>query len=99
MKRTVLCLSAAISFASLIGSATAAELTGNFSALSTIYDPTTQQPFPGNQIPTSRFDPASQGVRLTGFMEQEQGSRPGSGQIRGPLRTIATEHEGRGRHC
>ncbi|HTS31086.1 MAG TPA: carboxypeptidase regulatory-like domain-containing protein [Bryobacteraceae bacterium] len=41
---------------------TPAEQNGNFSAIATIYDPTTQQPFPGNQIPASRFDPASQGV-------------------------------------
>jgi hypothetical protein len=41
---------------------TPAEEAGNFSGVSTIYDPTTGQPFPGNQIPISRFDPASLGV-------------------------------------
>jgi Carboxypeptidase regulatory-like domain len=41
---------------------TPAEEAGNFSAVSTIYDPTTSQPFPNNQIPLSRFDPASLGV-------------------------------------
>ncbi len=39
---------------------TAAEETGNFSALAaTIYDPQTKAPFPGNIIPTSRIDPIS----------------------------------------
>lgn len=39
---------------------TAAERTGNFSALSSaITDPTTHLPFPGNIIPTSRLDPVS----------------------------------------
>ncbi|HUA83275.1 MAG TPA: carboxypeptidase regulatory-like domain-containing protein [Bryobacteraceae bacterium] len=42
---------------------TPAEETGNFSGVSgVLYDPTTQQPFAGNQIPLSRFDPASLGV-------------------------------------
>jgi len=36
---------------------TALEATGNFSADPTIYDPLTGLPFPGNIIPTSRFDP------------------------------------------
>jgi hypothetical protein len=40
---------------------TAAEKQGNFAATGlTIYDPTTGNPFPGNQIPTSRFSPLSQ---------------------------------------
>jgi len=39
---------------------TAAEHIGNFSALaSSIYDPTTAKPFPGNIIPTARLDPVS----------------------------------------
>jgi len=41
---------------------TPAEETGNFAGQATIYDPTTGQPFPGNQIPLNRLDPASQGV-------------------------------------
>jgi len=41
---------------------TPAEESGNFSAAGTIYDPTTQAPFPGSQIPLSRFDPATLGV-------------------------------------
>jgi hypothetical protein len=37
---------------------TAAERAGDFSAISTaIKDPNTNSPFPGNQIPVSRFDP------------------------------------------
>ncbi len=37
---------------------TAAQLAGDFSAIGTqLVDPTTNAPFPGNQIPTSRFDP------------------------------------------
>lgn len=37
-----------------------AMLNGDFSSISTaITDPTTGQPFPNNQIPTSRFDPAA----------------------------------------
>jgi hypothetical protein len=38
---------------------TPAEIGGNFSALGTIYDPSTGAPFPNSQIPLSRFDPAS----------------------------------------
>jgi len=39
---------------------TAEELQGDFSALSKpVLDPETNQPFPGNQIPASRFDPLS----------------------------------------
>src|SRR5438270_723709 len=34
--------------------------TGNFSGFNTVLDPDTHLPFPNNQIPTSRFDPASQ---------------------------------------
>jgi hypothetical protein len=41
---------------------TPAEDVGNFAGLATIYDPTTGLPFPGNQIPVARIDPASQGV-------------------------------------
>ncbi|HZT40086.1 MAG TPA: TonB-dependent receptor [Bryobacteraceae bacterium] len=40
--------------------------TGNFSGFNTILDPTTHQPFPGNQIPLNRFDPASS--KLIGWM-------------------------------
>ncbi|MFN7998628.1 MAG: carboxypeptidase regulatory-like domain-containing protein [Bryobacteraceae bacterium] len=37
---------------------TAAQLSGDFSAIGTqLVDPSTGAPFPGNQIPTSRFDP------------------------------------------
>ena len=35
-------------------------LQGNFAGLPTITDPLTGAPFPGNQIPTSRFSGASQ---------------------------------------
>jgi hypothetical protein len=38
---------------------TAATLAGNFSAFATIKDPTTGAAFPGNIIPSSRFDPAA----------------------------------------
>jgi hypothetical protein len=34
--------------------------TGNFSGFNTVLDPDTHLPFPGNQIPTTRFDSASQ---------------------------------------
>ncbi len=36
---------------------TLAERTGDFSALPTIYDPVTHQPFPNNIIPSNRIDP------------------------------------------
>lgn len=42
---------------------TAAMLNGDFSALSTvIYDPDTGLPFPGNIIPSSRFDPVGRSI-------------------------------------
>jgi hypothetical protein len=45
---------------------TAAEVAGNFSAdPNTIYDPLTGQPFPGNIIPTNRFDPL--GAKLASY--------------------------------
>lgn len=48
-------------FQSLYSVPTAAMFTGNFSGLNTtIYDPTTKTPFPGNIIPSSRLDPTSQ---------------------------------------
>jgi hypothetical protein len=40
---------------------TPAQAMGNFGS-TVIYDPTTGMPFPNNQIPTNRIDPASQGV-------------------------------------
>ncbi|HEY2932905.1 MAG TPA: TonB-dependent receptor [Acidobacteriota bacterium] len=39
---------------------------GDFSGFNTILDPDTRQPFPNNQIPSSRFDPVS--VKLIGLM-------------------------------
>src|SRR5580700_8552496 len=48
-------------FQSIYSVPTAAMFTGNFSGLTTtIYDPTTKQPFAGNIIPTNRLDPISQ---------------------------------------
>src|SRR5579872_3849492 len=48
-------------FQSIYSVPTAAMFGGDFSALtSTIYDPTTKQPFPGNIIPANRQDPISQ---------------------------------------
>jgi len=45
---------------------TAAQLSGDFSAISTqLVDPNTNVPFPGNQVPTSRFDPISMKVLST----------------------------------
>ncbi len=41
---------------------TAAEKQGNFNGVATIYDPTTGNPFPGNQIPQNRFSPLSAGL-------------------------------------
>jgi hypothetical protein len=41
---------------------TPAEEVGNFAGQATIYDPLTGQPFPNNQIPTTRLDPATLGV-------------------------------------
>jgi hypothetical protein len=56
---------------------------GDFSELNrVIYDPTTRQPFPGNVIPQSRWDPASKNI-----MEQlypapnTAGTKAASGQI------------------
>ena len=45
---------------------TAAQLSGDFSAIGTqLVDPTTNTPFPGNQVPTSRFDPIAMKVLST----------------------------------
>ena len=41
---------------------TAAERTGDFSGQKTVTDPLSGSPFPGNQIPISRFDPVSQAI-------------------------------------
>ncbi|MDQ2900495.1 MAG: carboxypeptidase regulatory-like domain-containing protein [Acidobacteriota bacterium] len=47
-------------FQSIYSVPTASMFTGDFSGLNTtIYDPTTQQPFPGNIIPSNRIDPIS----------------------------------------
>src|SRR6185312_11330122 len=40
--------------------------TGNFSGFNAVLDPNTHVPFPGNQVPLTRFDPAS--LKLIGFM-------------------------------
>src|SRR5215468_6428709 len=40
--------------------------TGNFTGFNTVLDPDTHAPFPNNQIPSSRFDPAS--LKLIGLM-------------------------------
>jgi hypothetical protein len=48
-------------FQSTFSVPTPAMFTGNFSGLNTtIYDPTNKTPFPGNIIPSNRFDPISQ---------------------------------------
>jgi hypothetical protein len=48
-------------FQSIYSVPTSAMFGGNFSGLNTtIYDPTNKQPFAGNIIPSSRFDPISQ---------------------------------------
>ncbi|MBV9082776.1 MAG: carboxypeptidase regulatory-like domain-containing protein, partial [Acidobacteriaceae bacterium] len=41
---------------------TAEERAGNFSGQKTITDPQTGRPFPGNQIPTDRFDPVAKAI-------------------------------------
>jgi outer membrane receptor protein involved in Fe transport len=41
---------------------TAAERAGNFSGQKTIKDPNTGKAFPGNEIPTNRFDPVTQAI-------------------------------------
>src|SRR6266567_4224400 len=47
-------------FQSLYSVPTAAMFTGDFSGLgTTVYDPTTKSPFPGNIIPSNRIDPIS----------------------------------------
>jgi len=52
---------------------TAAQLSGNFSDVaSAITDPLNGQVFPRNQIPVSRFDPAS--VNLSGYLPQSTGT-------------------------
>ena len=52
---------------------TTAELNGDFSAFSTaIVNPLTGKPFPGNQIPTSMFDPAA--VALTKYLPVTSGN-------------------------
>jgi Carboxypeptidase regulatory-like domain len=48
-------------FQAIFSVPTAAMFTGNYSGLNTtIYDPLTKQPFPGNIIPSNRLDPVSQ---------------------------------------
>lgn len=48
---------------------TAAERSGDFSASRTpVVDPLTGKPFPGNQIPTSRFDPVAAKILSQGLM-------------------------------
>jgi hypothetical protein len=56
---------------------TPAELQGNFSASKQLIDPVSGQPFSGNQIPSSRFDPVAQKV-LAKYVPQA--NRP-SGQF------------------
>lgn len=41
---------------------TAAERAGNFAGSKVVNDPLAGQPFPGNQIPVSRFDPMAQSI-------------------------------------
>ena len=55
---------------------------GDFSEIRrTIYDPRTGQPFPGNQIPVSRFDPAAKNILDQLIPESNTGgSLSGSGQ-------------------
>ncbi len=56
---------------------------GNFSEINrVIYDPLTNQPFPGNIIPGNRFDPASRNVFQQLYPEPNQaGTRTANGQI------------------
>jgi hypothetical protein len=55
---------------------------GNFSEINrVIYDPLTQQPFPGNIIPANRFDPASRNVLQQLYPEPNTaGTRSATGQ-------------------
>jgi len=58
---------------------TPAELAGNFSHVAAgVRDPLTQAPFPGGQIPASRFDPVSAKV-LQQYVQPS--NRPGGGYI------------------
>jgi len=47
---------------------TAAEREGNFAGGATVRDPLTNQPFAGNQVPVSRFDPVARNVLTKSLM-------------------------------
>jgi hypothetical protein len=57
---------------------TAALLSGNFSGLGTVTDPTTGQPFPGNQIPASRFSAVSKALFPYFSTPNLQTAKPGN---------------------
>src|SRR4030095_203991 len=58
---------------------------GDFSGLATIYDPLTGAPFPGNQIPANRMDPAA--VALTGLFPVPTTSALANNFVYSPTKT------------
>ena len=55
---------------------TQAEVSGNFQGSPTIYDPTTNQPFPNNTIPANRIDPVA--AKIAAAIPQASGSTTAS---------------------
>jgi hypothetical protein len=79
------------------GSLTAAERTGDFSAISTpLTDPSTGQPFPNNQIPSSQFDPMAVNWISTYLPVASPATGLVSGQyptpVTGPQFTVKVDH-------
>jgi hypothetical protein len=59
---------------------------GNFSEINrVIYDPLTNQPFPGNIVPMNRWDPAARNI-----LEQLYPEPNTEGAVRRPVRSSTT---------
>lgn len=68
---------------------TAAQLAGDFSAdNANIVDPTTNTPFPGKQVPVSRFDPIA--LKILGWVPV---GAPGTGVVFYPSRTVENDNQ------
>jgi hypothetical protein len=71
---------------------TAAELTGDFSALlpgTVLHDPVTLTPYPGNKIPTA-MDPLSKAVNQTFLAQAEAASTPATGSNAGKFNNYSS---------
>ncbi len=68
---------------------TAAQLAGDFSAdKANIVDPTTNVPFPGKQVPVSRFDPIA--LKILNWVPV---GAPGTGVVFYPSRTVQNDNQ------